>query len=87
MSIGCVSYLINNGYNVPLDISVISTGDVPLFRYFKPSLTAFTINHKEYGKAALDMLLSSIENNSTHISSLKLKLTERQTVSYAKRRV
>lgn len=85
LSIGCVSYLINNGYHVPLDISVITTGDVSLFRYFKPALTAFTINHREYGKSAFDMLLNSIENNSTHISSLKLKLTERQTVSNVKK--
>ena len=86
-AIGCVSYLVNNGYRIPEDISVIAIGDVNITKYFRPALSAMAINHTEYGREAFRMLLRSIESSSTHISQLKLNLVERQTVGYCKQRV
>ncbi|MHB1454406.1 MAG: LacI family DNA-binding transcriptional regulator [Saccharofermentanales bacterium] len=81
LAVGAVSYLINNGYNVPEDVSVISIGDSFIVGSYKPSLTAMAMDYEGYGYEACKMLLNSIRNNSNHIASFKLRLVKRETTS------
>jgi HTH-type transcriptional repressor cytR len=85
LSLGCAFYLVNNGYRVPEDISIISIGDDGISRYFRPALTTMSLDHEAYGRAAFQMLLSAIESDTVHIATHKLHLVERQTVETASR--
>ncbi len=84
LAIGCVNYLTGHGYRVPDDVSVIAIGDVPLLKYFKPSITAMGIDHAGYGEAAFNVLLEAIETGNTHFSSYKLTLHPRQSTARAR---
>lgn len=81
LSIGAVSYLNDNGYHVPGDMSVVSIGDVSILRYFKPAITAMSLNFVEYGKAAFKILLDSIQTGNAHVVLHKLSLHTRATTA------
>jgi LacI family transcriptional regulator len=67
MAIGAISTLIDNGYKVPSDISVIGFDDVIISRYSRPKLTTLNYPIEEMAKRAAQLSLDQ--------QNLKTKIT------------
>lgn len=55
-AIGTVQCLIQEGYAVPGDVSVVSFNDTPRSALFTPSLTSVSVNEEEMANAALRLI-------------------------------
>lgn len=71
-AMGAIKGLIENGYRIPQDISVISIDDIEMARYFTPMLTTIHIPIGELGKQAARALIDRIENG--RIIPIKIEL-------------
>ena len=60
MAIGCMEKLIDKGYKIPYDISVIGYDDIPSSRIIKPRLSTVLNPAKEFGAEAVKMILRMI---------------------------
>jgi LacI family transcriptional regulator len=70
MAIGAISTLEDNGFRVPLDVSVIGFDDVLLSRYSRPKLTTLHYPIEKMAKFAAQLALGNIKD-----------VTEEQTTS------
>jgi LacI family repressor for deo operon, udp, cdd, tsx, nupC, and nupG len=61
LAIGCVKYLINNGFRVPDDVAVIGHDGIQLASIYDPSISTMAQPIAETGRAVVDMVLSRIE--------------------------
>ena len=61
MAIGIVNALKYSHYRVPKDVSVISFDNMPIARYFSPTLTTVSIQDKQIGYVSVDRLIEKIE--------------------------
>lgn len=60
MAIGCIEKLLDHGYRVPEDISVIGYDDIPMASIFRPHLSTVRSPIKDFGIAAVKAILRII---------------------------
>jgi len=63
IAVGAMKALMEKGYLVPQDISIVGIDDMPCGTIIHPKLTTVRIYKKEIGKLAVDRLLSLCEND------------------------
>lgn len=63
-ALGAISYLKENGYEVPRDISVVGFDDIDLATVFRPKLTTIRQDPVGMGKRAVSLLIDQIEEKS-----------------------
>jgi LacI family repressor for deo operon, udp, cdd, tsx, nupC, and nupG len=61
LAIGCVKYLINNGYKVPEDVAVIGHDGIQLASIYDPSISSMAQPISDTGRAVVEMVLARIE--------------------------
>ncbi|MGA2642525.1 MAG: LacI family DNA-binding transcriptional regulator [Spirochaetia bacterium] len=61
LAIGCVKYLINNGFRVPDDVAVIGHDGIQLASIYDPSISTMAQPIVESGRAVVDMVIARIE--------------------------
>jgi DNA-binding LacI/PurR family transcriptional regulator len=59
-AMACINALLDEGYNIPKDISLIAFGDSDFFRNIRPRLTTISQNFEWMGKTAVNMLLTQV---------------------------
>lgn len=64
IAIGLISSLKENGLNVPQDISVIGTNDIPVAKYLCPPLTTIATHTSEKCAIAVELLMRRIQDKS-----------------------
>lgn len=81
-AIGCMKALIDMGYHVPEDISVIGFDDISIASYFNPKLSTFKNPISLQGITAAKMLIDMIEHNSSgRTEQLQGKLISRESAA------
>jgi LacI family transcriptional regulator, repressor for deo operon, udp, cdd, tsx, nupC, and nupG len=65
LAIGCVKYLVNNGFSVPDDVAVIGHDGTQLASIYDPSISTMVQPIVETGRAVVDMVLARIEKPSS----------------------
>lgn len=82
MALGALKYLNEQKLDVPGDLSLIGFDDISESSYFIPALTTIRQDFQALGKAAIELLLSSIrgEKISNEPVNIKPSLVERQSV-------
>lgn len=80
IAIGAMHYLMNSGFRVPEDISVVGMGDEKIAKYFNPALTTVHYYYNTSGIEACNMLLKMIDKETkaknTMIMGYEIKLRE-----------
>jgi LacI family transcriptional regulator, repressor for deo operon, udp, cdd, tsx, nupC, and nupG len=61
LAIGCVKFLINNGFRVPDDVAVTGHDGIQLASIYDPSVTTMAQPIAESGRALVDMVIARIE--------------------------
>lgn len=61
MAIGLISAAAEQGLNVPADLSVIGTDDLPEARYMRPSLTTVAMDFEAEGRSLIAELIARID--------------------------
>lgn len=61
LAVGAVSFLMEHGYRVPRDVSVVGFDDIELANVFRPKLTTVHQPIEEIGRAAAEILIRLIE--------------------------
>lgn len=82
LAFGVIQAILDKGYRVPEDISVIGYDDIIFSSMHRPGLTTIRQNTYEIGKKAAEVLLDMIENNKsnhTAISRVPVELIVRKT--------
>lgn len=74
LSVSGLEKLKDMGVKIPHDLSVVSFDDTPVFRLFETSITTIKQPINEMCKAAIDVLLESIDNKNEASAPLRLEL-------------
>lgn len=84
MAIGAINALIDSGYKVPEDISVVGFNDTKLASLYRPKLTVIHQPLFAIGSVAVKMIIQRINNRSLKDSRVILphKLIERESSGY-----
>ncbi|MEV7608603.1 LacI family DNA-binding transcriptional regulator [Microbacterium sp. NPDC089320] len=61
MAIGLIAAATDEGVDVPSELSVIGTDDLPEVKYVRPSLSTVAMDFEQEGRVLMDALLTSIE--------------------------
>lgn len=86
-ALGCVNAILNAGYSVPGDFSVIGCDGIDTGRIVKPALTTVVNPILEEGKKSIDMLIGLIDGEcSGSIEKLPVHLEFRETVGAPNKR-
>ncbi len=72
IALGAIQALERAGKRVPGDIAIVGYDDIHTARYVKPALTTVRQPLQEMGKAAVELLLHSIENNGQRLEPRNL---------------
>ncbi len=64
-AIGAIDALIDAGYSVPEDVSVMGCDDIALAKLYRPSLTTIRTSFEKQGLLAIDQLISMIKSGNT----------------------
>ncbi|EAV3944740.1 LacI family transcriptional regulator [Salmonella enterica] len=83
---GCIRALHECGFRVPDDVSVIGFDDLPVSAVMEPALTTVKVGNKKLGAAAVDLLVSKIDEgrNNNHTSVLLSgELVKRKSVRHS----
>ena len=81
-AIGCMKALIQEGYRIPKDISVVGFDDIAVSQYFTPKLSTVRNPIGLQGITAARMLVNMIENNKKgHIEQLNSELMVRDSTA------
>ncbi|EAB8479635.1 hypothetical protein AU894_26380 [Salmonella enterica subsp. enterica] len=83
---GCNRALHEYGFRVPGDVSVIGFDDLPVSAVMEPALTTVKVGNKKLGAAAVDLLVSKIDEgrNNNHTSVLPSgELVKRKSVRHS----
>lgn len=84
LAMGLIRGLIDDGWTVPGDVSVVGFDDQPLARIWAPSLTTVRQDFAALGELAFDRLLGTIEGRATGVSSLRPTLVVRESSAPAR---
>ncbi len=77
MALGAMKAFQESGLRIPQDVSVMGFDGIDLAQYWQPSLTTMTMDKKEFGKKAFELLYASIREGTVGYYKNKLKLVER----------
>lgn len=66
MAMGCMKALLEAGYKIPQEISIVGFDDLPMAKMSNPSVTTIEVNNRKIAKYALNILLSLVENGHPH---------------------
>ena len=79
-AIGCIEALVEEGYQVPKDISVVGCDNILLSQWFLPSVTTYDTDVESQGKVAVEQLLQMILGETMQQGKkITGKLIERQS--------
>lgn len=84
MAIGCVRALVEQGYRVPEDVSMIGMDDVQICEFCNPKLTTIRVFRQDMGIAAVRTLLSlagKMTEGSILKTEISVALVERDSVA------
>ncbi len=62
IALGAIKALVEYGYKIPQDVSIIGFDDIPYAAIASPTLTTMNINKKLIGELAMDLLQKTIQN-------------------------
>lgn len=79
IAIGAMNYLIQQGFDVPGQISVIGFDDIDIASYCSPALTTLRQDVTLAGQTLVELLLEQIEQNTRRSQLLAPKLIVRQS--------
>lgn len=81
MALGCIAKLLDSGYNVPGDISVMGYDDIPMASIFRPHLSTIRTPIQEFGKEAVKTILRIIysKNDKLNEKNFEPKLVIRDS--------
>ncbi|WZL71598.1 LacI family DNA-binding transcriptional regulator [Clostridiaceae bacterium 35-E11] len=81
MAIGAINCLLDNGYKVPDDVSVVGFNDIKLASIYRPNLTTIHQPLYDIGAVAIRMIVKKINNEEidSDIVILPHKLVERKS--------
>ena len=82
MAIGAIKACVDNGLNVPKDISIAGFDDTDYVKYLTPALTTIHKPYEEMAKLSMELLLKLInkENVETKKYILESKLIKRESI-------
>ncbi|NLJ16846.1 MAG: LacI family transcriptional regulator [Clostridiales bacterium] len=80
MAIGASTALMDMGYSVPEDISVIGFDGIEISKFFKPKITTFIQPQDKIAKKSIELLTSMINGKKPARVLLQTKLIERESV-------
>lgn len=85
MAIGCISRLLDSGYKVPDDVSVMGYDDIPMASIFRPHLSTVRSPIREFGIEAVKTILRIIysKNDRLHEKSFEPELVIRDSTKPA----
>jgi len=63
LAFGAYQALQETGASIPEDVSLVSFDDNPLAGWLRPGLTSFAIPHEALGRAAIELLLETVNRN------------------------
>lgn len=80
--LGCLKAIRELGLSIPENISILSYDDLPYLDYLDPPVTRIAQPLSEIGKAAIKIMVNSIEHNSTIKSQILMspKLINRKSI-------
>lgn len=83
MVAGAISCLLERGYKIPQQVSVVGFDDIPCARYIYPKLTTVRYPIEEMGSRAAELALSLLERKPVDGLALKFEacLVERESVA------
>jgi len=80
MAIGVMSAAVRGGWNVPGDLSVVGTDDIPVARFLLPSLSTVALDFESEGRYLVDTLIARITRDAEFASSVTApQLTPRES--------
>jgi DNA-binding LacI/PurR family transcriptional regulator len=88
IAVGIYRAIEEAGYNIPKDIGVIGYNDEPFLSSFSPSISSVHVPGFELGKNAINLLISKLnldQNVDPNVSTLKVKLSQRESTNQTKR--
>jgi DNA-binding LacI/PurR family transcriptional regulator len=82
MAIGVLDCCLDNGLQVPEDISIIGFDDIELATVVRPKLTSVRVDHSKMGEKSVELLLNKIKNRAKNESFYEsdFEIIERETV-------
>ena len=86
VAFGAMKSLMEHGYSIPADISVVGYSDRPVCMYIVPNITTVRIPRMRFGGEAVDLLINKIlnrpydEEKSTVKTAVSLELVVRDSV-------
>ena len=82
MAIGAINTLVQRGYRVPEDVSVVGFDDIQLSSYFSPALTTVSVPFNQMGGRAMECLARLLKGKKVERTTyLQVAIQERGTVS------
>lgn len=72
MAVGATNSLVDNGYSVPEDVSVVGFYDTDLATIYRPKLTSITHPIYDIGAIAIRMIIKSIDGHEIKESQVRL---------------
>lgn len=84
MAIGVLNYLKDNGYNVPVDVSLIGFDDVEADLMLNPPLSTIKVPKIELGSEALKVMVNNLKNKKTLNKKIlvPVELVKRESTSF-----
>lgn len=74
IAIGVVKSLVEMGYRVPEDVGVIGFDNIPMSRYYHPSLTTISVNKEKMGATAFRRLIQLMNGSESEDLLTKMVL-------------
>ena len=84
IAFGAVKALLNRGYSIPGDVSVVGFDDLPMSSLLEPQLSSLSVPKIAMGRAAVDLLVSRMEGKNPQVGEKRYMygpLVERQSIS------
>lgn len=84
IAFGAVKALLNRGYSIPGDVSVVGFDDLPMSSLLEPQLSSLSVPKVAMGRAAVDLLVSRMEGKNPQVGEKRYMygpLVERQSIS------
>lgn len=87
MAVGAYKAVIESGFRIPDDISVIGFDNTQISAYMSPPLTTVNVSLAEVAKSSVDLLIKSIEKGKpeTLQKTVDVKIVKRESCKYLKK--
>lgn len=81
VAIGCGNVLLNHGYRIPEEVSLVGFGNILMAEHFRVSLTTIRQAKRRLGNAAMDMMLRLLRGEAVESQRLPATLTVRASTA------